>query len=620
MVQPPRSQVSCHRCGGPHLAPSCKFKEATCYSCRKKGHLARVCRSKGRKQPPRGAHYIQEEGKDKPSADESYSLFTVRGKATDPIFQEVCINGVPVKMEVDTGASVTVVTQATYQKIKASSHIQPLQHSRVRLRTYTGETIPVLGQVPVKVSCGEKVHTLVVQVVKGGGPDLIGRNWLGSLEVTLGGVHLLAEARSLLQVLDKHSEVFRSDLGCLRGTNVSLHLDKEVQPRFFKARPVPLALKRKVEDELQRLEGAGIISPVQFSKWAAPVVPVMKKNGTVRLCGDYRTTANLACPVDPYPLPRVEELLANLAGGKYFTKLDMSQAYLQLPLDDDSKELVTVNTHKGLFRYNRLPFGISSAPAIFQRCMESLLQGLEGVSVYLDDVLVTGSSLDEHLQNLDTVLGKFESAGLTLNESKCSFMRPSIEYLGHVIDHEGLHSTEEKIKAIKEAPTPRNVSELRSFLGIVNYYSQFLQNLSTKLALLYRLLNKNAKWLWTKDHEAAFVAAKHALQNDSLLIHYDSTKELILACDASQYGLGTVLSHSLDDGTERPIAYVSRTLTTAEKNYSQLEKEGLAIIFGVKKFHNYLYGRRFTIESDHQPLSYLFHESKGISPMASSRI
>ena len=237
----------------------------------------------------------------------------------------------------------------------------------------------------------------------------------------------------------------------------------------------------------------------------------------------------------------------------------------------------------------------------------------------IDNILISGPTVEGYLRILDTVLEKLSNAGLKLNKSKCFFLRPWIEYLGH-INQDGLHPTKEKVQAIQEAPTPRNVGELRLFFGIINYYSRFLPNLSTKLAPLYRLLQKDTKWTWGKEQQKTFEAANRALPADSLLVHYDESKALVLACDASQYGLGAVLSHIMEDGQERPVAYTSRTLTPAEKNYLQLEKEGLAIIFGVKKFHNYLFGRKFSIESDHQPLSYLFNKTKGISQTASSRI
>lgn len=222
-----------------------------------------------------------------------------------------------------------------------------------------------------------------------------------------------------------------------------------------------------------------------------------------------------------------------------------------------------------------------------------LLQGCKGVVVYIDDILLTGSSGQEHLETLNKVLGILARAGIRLNRQKCFFMRPSVEYLGHIIDENGLHPTEEKVKAIKEAPRPTNVTELRAFLGIINYYGKFLVNLSAKLTPLHELLQKRSQWRWTDRQDKAFQAAKDALQSDSLLVHYDGSKPLVLACDASPRGLGAVLSHIMPDGDERPVAYASRTLSAAEKNYSQLEKEGLAVVFGVKKFHNYLYGRHF---------------------------
>ena len=406
----------------------------------------------------------------------------------------------------------------------------------------------------------------------------------------------------------------------MEGVKINLDIDDTVKPKFFKPRSVPFTLRKKVEAELDRLQAMGVISPVKSSLWAAPIVPVVKKDGRVRICGDFKVTVNRASPTESYPLPVIDDLMADLAGGKYFSKLDLSNAYLQLPLDEKSSEFLTINTHKGLFRHNRLPFGVASAPAIFQRTMETLLRGLHGVSNYIDDILVTGSTLEEHLQNLDAVLTRLEEARLRLNLKKCSFLQPSLVYLGHKIDATGRHPTDEKITAIKEAPTPRNVTELRSFLGIISYYSKFLPNMSSRLAPLYALLQKNKHWSWSSKETAAFQMAKNALQTEAVLVHFDPAKPLILACDASQYGIGAVLSHKMDNGDERPIAYVSRTLNSAEKRYSQLEKEALAIVSGVKKFHNYLYGRHFTIESDHQPLAYLFHEAKGIPQMASARI
>lgn len=195
-----------------------------------------------------------------------------------------------------------------------------------------------------------------------------------------------------------------------------------------------------------------------------------------------------------------------------------------------------------------------------------------------------------------------------------------MEYLGHIIDGEGLHPTQEKVQAIQEAPRPRNITELRSFLGLTNYYAKFLPNLSARLSPLYRLLQKQQKWTWQDEQEYAFIAAKNALQEDSVLVHYDESKPLILTCDASPYGIGAVLSHTMVDGSDRPVAYASRSLSKPEKGYAQMEREALAIVFGVQKFHYYLYGRPFTIQSDHKPLSFLFNQKKGIPVLSSARV
>ena len=323
---------------------------------------------------------------------------------------------------------------------------------------------------------------------------------------------------------------------------------------------------------------------------------------------------------DIHPIPRSEDLFAAMSGGISFTKLDLSHAYLQLQLDDKARDYLVINTQKGLYEYTRMPFGITSAPAIFQRTMDNLLQGLRHVVVYINDILITGESDEEHLAMLHEVLSRLEKAGVRLKRKKCVFMTPEVDYLGHRINRDGLHPMDDRVQAITNLPPPVNVSKLRAFLGTINFYGKFLPNLSTVLAPLYKLLRKGVQWKWREKEQEAFEAAEALLMSRNLLVHYDIYKGLVLTCDASEYGLGAVLAHKMEDGSERPIRYASRTLTPAERNYAQIDKEALAIVYGVKHFHRYLFGRKFLICSDHKPLMYLLGEHRGISPTSSARV
>ena len=219
--------------------------------------------------------------------------------------------------------------------------------------------------------------------------------------------------------------------------------------------------------------------------------------------------------------------------------------------------------------------------------MDSLLQGLNHVVVYLDDIVVTGSSDEEHIHNLGEVLSRLSNAGIHLKREKCSFFADQVEYLGHLIDKEGLHPTDAKVEAVQKAPAPSNVSELKSFLGLLNYYSKFLPNLSSVLSPLYSLLQADKIWTWGHEEEESFTAAKALLSSSKLLVHFDPNNPLMLSCDASSYGVGAVLSHQMQDGSEKPIGFASRTMSATEKKYSQLDKEALALMFGISKFHQY---------------------------------
>ena len=602
-----------------HKPSQCRHRDAKCFYCEKVGHLARVCRKKTQtdRQQSREVRQIRDEAQEEVSGEEYALLHVTAPRQGQPLQVHLKLDEKAITMEIDTGASVSLVSETEYNRLWPQV---PLEATPIKLRTYSGEPLKVLGRRDVEVSYGQQRARLPLVVVAGDGPCLLGRNWLRHVQLDWQSIGCV-QSSSVQDVLAAHAEVFNEELGTLRDYKASIHVDSSVLPKFCKARSVPYAMRDKVDRELDRLVTEGILEPVQYAEWAAPIVPVLKSDQvSVRICGDFKQTVNAAVKVDRYPLPKVEDLFARLAGGKVFSKLDLSQAYQQVLLDEESKRLVTINTQKGLFQYTRLPFGISSAPGIFQRLIESLLQGIPDVVVYLDDILVAGKTETEHLKRLDQVLARLQEAGLRLSKKKCLFMASSVDYLGHRIDAHGLHPLPEKVRAVEDAPAPQDVAQLRSYLGLLSYYSKFLPNLSTVTGPLHQLLSASRAWRWGPEEEKAFQASKQLLVSSQLLVHYDPSLELILSCDASAYGLGAVLSHKLPDGSEKPIAFASRTLSATEKKYAQLEKEGLACVFGVKRFHSYLFGRSFTLCTDHKPLIGLFDEGRAIPAQASARI
>ena len=260
------------------------------------------------------------------------------------------------------------------------------------------------------------------------------------------------------------------------------------------------------------MEQSGVIEKVNYSDWATPVVPVPKPDGSVRLCGDFKVTVNPVLSIDKHPIPKPEDLLTVLTDKK-FTKIDLSQAYQQMILNPTDRKFTTINTHKGLYQYRRLPFGIASAPAIFQQAMENILQGLPRVICDLDNILVTGENEREHLELLEEVFQRLETSGLRLKRAKCSFMQSEVHYLGYCINADGLHTTEEKVKAIRDAPQPQNQQQLRSFLGLVNYYGKFIPGLSTTTHPLNELLRHKVRWEWTKDSREFLAWAPRGCQH-----------------------------------------------------------------------------------------------------------
>ena len=290
----------------------------------------------------------------------------------------------------------------------------------------------------------------------------------------------------------------------MRHIKVKLRIRKDAVLKYFKARPIPFALKESVGQELNRLEQMGVLEKVAYSEWVAPVVPVPKPNGSMRLCGDYKTTVNQALEPEKYPLPKPEDLFTALTGGQRFSKLDLKEAYLQLELEDESRKYVTLNTHQGLYQFTRVPYGISTAPTMFQKIMDTLLQGKKGVICYLDDILVTGENDDEHLENLAEVFKVLKDHGIRVKKDKCEYLQKEVQFLGYKIQAEG---NPRKTEAIRTAPIPRDQRQLKSFLGLIQYYGKFIRNLSSILQPLNQLLQQNNKWNWSKNCEAAFLTS-----------------------------------------------------------------------------------------------------------------
>lgn len=328
------------------------------------------------------------------------------------------------------------------------------------------------------------------------------------------------------------------------------------------------------------------------------------------MCADIREP-NKAVVIDCYPLLHVDELFASLQGAKMFSTIDLANAAYQLPLHEDSRDLTAFITHEGLFRFYRVPCGLASAPSAFQKMMADILKGLPGVQNYLDDLIVYGGSPAEHDQNLKGVLQKLKEAGLALNDDKCHFRKLSLCFSGHTIPAEGMLPNQEHIDAVLKAPAPSDAATLRSFLGLVSWYSKFLPNFATVVAPMRACITDKSTFQWTSDAQASFEEVKRLLVDSPALALFDPSLRSVISTDASDYGLGAIFAQIQPDGTEKPVAFASRTLTETERKYSTVEKEALACVWAAEKWRTYLWGRRLTLRTDHQALTTLL-STKGI--------
>ncbi|UYV67046.1 K02A2.6-like, partial [Cordylochernes scorpioides] len=605
----------CKICGkSNHDTKLCKFKNAQCYICNKKGHIAPVCWNK---------KSAQNSGMNKPNQNKLNTFQCNTLENAPKIMVNVKIEDADTIMEVDTGADVSVVSKKFFlTNLKNVT----LEKYSGHLKSFSGNLIPVFGKCLVNVSYKnyqEKLPLIVTGQFNNQTP-LLGRNWIRILKADwpncvfdiCNNINVISNLELFLEV---YKRVFENKDLPIQGIKGSISLRPNAKPKFFKFRPVPFSIKEKIDKELDRLEKSQIIEKVNASDWSTPLVTVIKSNGELRLCGDFKNTLNNCIEDEKYPLPTIETMLGNLGGNKIFTKLDLSSAYHQIEMDEASKNLLVVSTHRGLYRYNRLPFGISPASAIFQRCMDSLFHDVPNTVIYLDDIFIGSKDEQEHYRILKMIFDKLKELNFTLNKEKCLFKKKDICFLGHIINEDGVRPDSKKLEALERCKKPFDKTSLKSFLGMLSFYSKYIPNMSTLAGPLYQLLKKDNRWKWSSQCEKAFLNLKLTLLNSQALIHYSMKLPLTLTCDASAYGISGVLCHIVE-GEEKPITFVSRTLSSAEVKYSQTEKEALAIVFATSKLKQYLFGRKFVLKSDHKALTTVFGNKRLLPPLIANRL
>ncbi|UYV83362.1 K02A2.6-like, partial [Cordylochernes scorpioides] len=556
------------------------FREATCFRCGKRGHLATICRSReehtserqvSRFLNQRKIHQIEDQEEEEEESVQRMVFmrtydYRVKYATNDPPYViKVRVEDTLMTFEIDTGSCLTLISEKDFKRYLPDVQVK---EAGIIVKTYDGTVVPILGEIDVKVDFRGTIAKLRAVVVRGERKALLGREWINVLKIGNYFVNQMPLEDTLAELLSEHQVVFGETTDPIKGFTFAVNI-QDVNPIFHKARPVPFAIRTAVNEVLERMVEKDYLYQVPSSKWATPVVVVPKKNKEFRICCDFKVTLNRFLDTAAYPLPTQQDLFSVLARGKYFSKLDLSNAYLQLEVNPSTQPLLTINTHKGLFRFKRMPFGLANAPSFFQSVMDRILAGINGVICYIDDVLVSTASVEEHIAVLKTIFVRLQKHNIKLKREKCEFLRREIQYLGHFIKEDGIRPLDDKIQGLQKAKSPTNVSEL-IFSGIV-------------------------------------------------LVPYDATLPLSLATDASQIGVGAVLSHVIE-GQEKPIMFASRTLSGAERNYSQIEREALAMIYGVTKFHQFIYGRRFTLITDHKPLVSILGPRAGIPTLSTSRL
>ena len=568
----------CHACGREgHWArdAECPARDKRCNLCQGVGHFRKCCTAGEPKTVKKNMHAVQ--------------LLSLQQQApADCPWYEVRIGGQPVTMMVDTGAAVSVIPVDLYHS--KLSHFK-LSQAKVRLSAYGGKSVSVLGVITVPVTSLSGQTAQADVYVAEASMALLGRDLQRML-------HIAVKNGTTVCLVDHVKP-----LPAISGFVHKVQLKPDVTPSRSKPRTLPYSVRGEVTQHLLELEAQGIIERVEThaSPWLSPVVAVRKKTGKLRVCLDL-TECNRAVVANGHPIPDMQEMIDRLQGAAVMSTLDLRSAYHQLTLHEDSRDL-TAFLHEGqMWRYIRCPFGLKSLPQCFQKMMESILAGLEGVQVYLDDVVVWGSTEAEHDDRLQQVVRRMHERNVTLKWDKCDIRVSSVQFLGFTVSARGVSVSQDRVQGLKDMQQPSTKKKLQSVLGTLGFYSKFVKDFSSRVEPLRRQLRKDAPaFKWTKEMAAALDDVRDAILNSSLLAIFDPALETRVTTDASDVGIGAVLTQLHPEG-ERVVAFASCTLSPAQRRYSVTEREALACVWACEKWHRYLWGREFVIRTDHAAL------------------
>ena len=642
--KPPKRTKPCRNCGRLHDASArCPARGQACLYCKKLGHFAEVCQSKARRQRIHAVEGSESAAAASPFEDIVFESITIANlthagpkSSRDEVFVSIQVSlpqssnrKTMLKAKLDTGAQGNILPTRIYREmfphqIDRDGKVKPnaLSPSNVVLTAYGGSRIKHHGVVTIPCSYRGENSTASFYVTDTPGPAILGLPTSTDLKLlkfncNIQTQHLDTSGASGAKTINNSPEQpketspikDKQDLiaqypECFNGIGkfqgeYHITLDPSVPPVVHPPRRVPISLRDDIKNELDDMVKNGIITKIEEGEptsWVNSLVYRRKPNGRLRLCLDPKDL-NAAIQREHHVTPTLEEILPKLTGATVFSIVDAKCGYWNVVLDKESSYLTTFNSPFGRYRFNRMPFGLKMSQDIFQTKIDQTFEGCQGVAGIADDIVVFGKTIEDHDRNMHGMLERCQGTGLKLNPEKCFVKQEKIRFYGVVCGKEGIQPDPDKVSALKQMSPPTSRQDLQTFLGLANYMSPFIPNLSALTAPLRELLKGNYQFHLSPAHQEAYEKVKDSVSNEVTLTYFDPRKEIILQVDASLKGLGATLIQD-----NKPVAFASKSLTDVETRYANIERELLAVVYGCEKFHTYLFGHRFTVHSDHKPL------------------